>query len=144
MTSIERIKEYLDVKTENLTKQDLDANSLSKDWPQHGSIRFENVSFTYDSSLPHVFKNLSISIKSGEKIGVVGRTGAGKSSLLQTLFRFGQYDGQVFIDDIDIKSISLYNLRNKIAIIPVKKFFTKNAQFPLLNRSFIFKIWFIR
>lgn len=135
MTSIERIKEYLSVKTEKLNKDDDDATTsitssrrhhhhqtLPKSWPQFGAIRFEDVSFTYDSSLPYVFKNLSISIRSGEKIGVVGRTGAGKSSLLQTLFRFGQYNGKVFIDDVDIKTISLYNLRNKIAIIPVINF----------------------
>ena len=126
MTSIERIKEYLNVKTEKLNKEEelllataKNREPLPKSWPQFGAIRFEDVSFTYDSSLPYVFKNLSMSIRPGEKIGVVGRTGAGKSSLLQTLFRFGQYNGKVYIDDIDIKTISLYNLRNKIAIIPV-------------------------
>jgi ABC-type multidrug transport system fused ATPase/permease subunit len=132
MTSIERIKEYLSVKTEKLNKDDDDDTTITsakrhhqalpKSWPQFGAIRFEDVSFTYDSSLPYVFKNLSLSIRPGEKIGVVGRTGAGKSSLLQTLFRFGQYNGKVFIDDVDIKTISLYNLRNKIAIIPVIHF----------------------
>jgi len=125
MTSIERIREYLDVKTEKISKEEetltlkCEKQQVPKSWPQFGAIRFEDVSFTYDSSLPYVFKNLSLQIRSGEKIGVVGRTGAGKSSLLQTLFRFGQYNGRVFIDDVDIKTISLYNLRNKIAIIPV-------------------------
>ena len=72
MTSIERIKEYLNVNKENLNKEDSTLlSSIPKDWPQHGSIRFDNVSFTYDSSLPFVFKNLTIDIKSGEKIGVV-------------------------------------------------------------------------
>jgi ABC-type multidrug transport system fused ATPase/permease subunit len=127
MTSIERIREYLDVKTEKISKEEetltlkCEKQQVPKSWPQFGAIRFEDVSFTYDSSLPYVFKNLSVQIRSGEKIGVVGRTGAGKSSLLQTLFRFGQYNGRVFIDDVDIKTISLYTLRNKIAIIPVNK-----------------------
>lgn len=121
MISIERIKEYLNVKTEiSCNKKEEKCKPVPSDWPQHGSIRFEDVSFTYDSSLPFVYKNLSVEINPGEKVGVVGRTGAGKSSLLQTLFRFGQYDGNIFIDDIDIKTISLYNLRNNIAIIPVK------------------------
>jgi len=125
MTSIERIREYLDVKTEKISKEEetltlkCEKQQVPKSWPQFGAIRFEDVSFTYDSSLPYVFKNLSVQIRSGEKIGVVGRTGAGKSSLLQTLFRFGHYNGRVFIDDVDIKTISLYTLRNKIAIIPV-------------------------
>jgi ATP-binding cassette subfamily C (CFTR/MRP) protein 4 len=61
-----------------------------------------------------------ITINPGEKVGVVGRTGAGKSSLFQTLFRMAEPEGSVIIDDVDITTISLHELRSKIAIIPVK------------------------
>ena len=80
MTSIERIKEYLNVKSENLKKEQ-SPNLIAPDWPERGSIRFEDVSFRYDSSLPYVYKDLSMSIKPGEKVGVVGRTGAGKITI---------------------------------------------------------------
>ena len=72
MTSIERIKDYTNIKTEPFGES---GSEPPKDWPNLGSIEFEDVSFTYDANLPYVLKNLSIKINSGEKIGVVGRTG---------------------------------------------------------------------
>ena len=72
MTSIERIKDYTKIKTQPFNESGIEP---PKDWPNSGSIEFEDVSFTYDTNLPYVLKNLSIKIKPGEKIGVVGRTG---------------------------------------------------------------------
>lgn len=67
-------------------------------WPQQGSIVFKNVSMCYRPGLPNVLHGISLGIKGGEKIGVVGRTGAGKSSLTSTLLRIVEYSGQITID----------------------------------------------
>ena len=90
-----------------------------KEWPTKGEIIFDNVSFSYDENLPDVLKELSFKINPGEKIGIVGRTGAGKSSIIQTLFRMAEPSGNILIDDINIKDIDLNELRSKISIIPV-------------------------
>ena len=91
----------------------------SKEWPTKGEIIFDNVSFSYDENLPDVLKELSFKINPGEKIGIVGRTGAGKSSIIQTLFRMAEPSGIILIDNINIKDIDLNELRSKISIIPV-------------------------
>ena len=115
MTSVERILEYVDLSSEHLSKGDKEP---AKDWPQRGEIYFNDVSFAYDKSLPNVLHNLTFKINAGEKIGIVGRTGAGKSSIIQTLFRMAEPDGSILIDDVDIKEISLHDLRKRISIIP--------------------------
>ena len=116
MTSVERVLDYTTIKSEPLDKG---SRKPPKEWPRDGEIDFQDVSFSYDSSLPNVLKEFNVTIKAGEKIGVVGRTGAGKSSLFQTLFRMAEPNGKVLIDGLDIKEISLHDLRSKIAIIPV-------------------------
>jgi ABC-type multidrug transport system fused ATPase/permease subunit len=67
-------------------------------WPEHGAIEFKGVSMRYRPGLPNVLHGISMSIRGGEKIGVVGRTGAGKSSLVLTLMRIVEYTGEIFID----------------------------------------------
>ena len=110
------MKEYTELEEEPIEKGEMRA---PPDWPSRGEIRFENVSFSYDKqTLPNTLKNLSFKINAGEKIGIVGRTGAGKSSIIQSLFRMSEPDGEILIDDIDIKRLSLKDLRSKIAIIP--------------------------
>ena len=115
MTSVERIMEYVDLPSEHTKKE---SKELAKDWPQRGEIYFKDVSFAYDKSLPNVLHNLTFKINAGEKIGVVGRTGAGKSSIIQTLFRMAEPEGSILIDDVDIKEIALHDLRKRISIIP--------------------------
>lgn len=114
MTSVERIREYIDIDPET-TKVTKDPPS---DWPSEGNITFKNLSLRYDIGEPKVLKNLTFSIKGKEKVGVVGRTGAGKSSLIIALFRLAENEGIIAIDDIDISTISLECLRSKISIIP--------------------------
>ncbi|CAG9854243.1 unnamed protein product [Phyllotreta striolata] len=114
MTSIERVQEYADLKHEEDNKTyDPPAN-----WPANGEVEFRDMSLQYSPDDPPVLKNLKFLIKPKEKVGIVGRTGAGKSSLIQALFRLTHIDGNIFIDGVDTKSISLKTLRSKISIIP--------------------------
>lgn len=73
-------------------------NKPPLDWPQCGSVEFKNIQMNYRQGLPNVLHGISLSIKGGEKVGVVGRTGAGKSSLALTLLRIVEYSGQITID----------------------------------------------
>ncbi|XP_056642945.1 probable multidrug resistance-associated protein lethal(2)03659 [Diorhabda sublineata] len=114
MTSVERVQEYADLKQE----EDEHTNALPKHWPSHGKVEFRDMSLKYSPDDPPVLKNLNLLIKSTEKVGIVGRTGAGKSSLIQALFRLANIDGHILIDDVDTKSISLKDLRSHISIIP--------------------------
>jgi ABC-type multidrug transport system fused ATPase/permease subunit len=119
MTSVERINEYI-----ALAKEPLKTGVIEPlhSWPPNGEIEFRNVSFSYDPSLPSVLKDVSFKIKAREKVGIVGRTGAGKSTIFETLFRMAEPCGDIIIDGINTKHISLHNLRSSIAIIPVSDF----------------------
>ena len=88
-------------------------------WPQRGTVSFSNYSTRYRENLDPVLRNLNFSIKSHEKIGVVGRTGAGKSSLTLALFRIIEpTEGSITIDDVNTATIGLVDLRRRLAIIP--------------------------
>ena len=121
MTSIERIMEYSNIKGEEV-KDKATAKKSIKNWPNKGKIEFQDVSFAYDENLPNVLHHLTLEINPNEKIGIIGRTGAGKSSFFQALFRMGSFNGNILIDDVNIKDVSLNELRNAISIIPVGKF----------------------
>ncbi|CAF2646337.1 unnamed protein product [Rotaria sp. Silwood2] len=116
MTSAERVIEYIDLQPEE-SPNFKNLRSLPPQWPI-GNIIFDNLSFRYSSTSPWVLKNINIFIQPKEKIGIVGRTGAGKSSLIQSLFRMAEIDGRILIDNVDTKQISLYDLRRHISIIP--------------------------
>jgi len=88
-------------------------------WPSRGTIRFEGLCLRYRPELPLVLKGVDMDVAAGEKVGICGRTGAGKSSLMVALFRICDFDsGRVLIDDVDIASINLRELRRSLAIIP--------------------------
>ncbi|CAG9854244.1 unnamed protein product [Phyllotreta striolata] len=114
MTSVERVQEYTELKHE----EDNATFEPPSNWPSNGEVEFKNMSLQYSLDDPPVLKNLSFLIKAKEKVGIVGRTGAGKSSLIQALFRLTNIDGQIYIDGIDTKSVSLKKLRSNISIIP--------------------------
>jgi ATP-binding cassette subfamily C (CFTR/MRP) protein 1 len=89
------------------------------EWPQKGNVEFKKFGLRYREGLDLVIKNISCSILGGEKIGIVGRTGAGKSSLTVALFRIVEAaEGLIDIDGVDISKIGLHDLRNKLTIIP--------------------------
>lgn len=90
-----------------------------QEWPSRGAIEFKDIVMSYRPGLPNVLNHISMQIKGGEKIGVVGRTGAGKSSLMLVLFRIVELSsGSINIDGIDISTIGLKDLRSKVSIIP--------------------------
>ncbi|KAM5179454.1 ATP-binding cassette sub-family C member 5-like [Mantella aurantiaca] len=117
-TSVERINYYI----KNLESEEtcpVPEKSPSKEWPEKGAITFKNVEMSYRDNLPLVLKNISFSIRPQEKIGIVGRTGSGKSSLAMTLFRLVELSGgSISIDNIFIHSIGLEDLRKNLSIIP--------------------------
>lgn len=115
MTSVERVLEFCDMESETNLESE---NNTPENWPKNGEITFENVSLNYEPSEVTVLKNLTIKIRAGEKIGIVGRTGAGKSSLISALFRLANVTGKIIIDNFDTSLIGLHTLRSRISIIP--------------------------
>lgn len=90
-----------------------------EDWPQRGEIEFKGVEFSYRKGLDPVLRDLSLKVESGTKVGIVGRTGAGKSSVLVILLRIAELSGgSILIDGVDISKIGLHDLRSKVGIIP--------------------------
>ncbi|KAG8909039.1 hypothetical protein FRC01_007192, partial [Tulasnella sp. 417] len=113
--SLERIKGYVEIEQEPLpTKEGLPPSA----WPTSGSLRVEKLSAKYSNDGPDVLHDISFEIKSGEHVGVVGRTGAGKSSLSLSLLRMIPTTGSVFFDGVDTQNINLDSLRSNITIIP--------------------------
>ncbi|XP_011176315.1 multidrug resistance-associated protein 7 [Solenopsis invicta] len=119
MIAVERVKQYLDnVPTENI----MGANPPYA-WPSQGVIEFENVILKYRDHLVPSLKEVTFITRPAEKIGVVGRTGAGKSSLLASLFRLTEISsGSISIDNVNIQTLSLKALRSRLAIIPQNPF----------------------
>ncbi|KAG2502395.1 hypothetical protein BBO99_00009896 [Phytophthora kernoviae] len=121
MVSPERLQEYADIEQEASARMPFDPpNKLHpKAWPSIGDIKFSHVNFRYKDRGQLVLNDLSFSIQGGEKLGIVGRTGAGKSSLTMALFRINELvSGSIFIDGVDIRSVGLMTLREKLSIIP--------------------------
>ncbi|CAK6953270.1 canalicular multispecific organic anion transporter 1 [Scomber scombrus] len=116
IVAVERVSEYSEI--ENEAKWITDTRPTEK-WPESGRMQFENYKVRYRPGLDLVLHGISCDIHSTEKIGIVGRTGAGKSSLTNCLFRIIEAaEGRILIDDIDISTIGLHDLRNRLTIIP--------------------------
>jgi ABC-type multidrug transport system fused ATPase/permease subunit len=117
MNAVERIKEYLDVEQE--AEAVIEKNRPPPNWPAQGAVEFINYSTRYRKELDPVLRNLTFKIGAREKVGIVGRTGAGKSSLALAIFRALEADtGKILIDDVDIGLIGLRDLREAITIVP--------------------------
>ena len=88
-------------------------------WPSKGAVVLSSVSFRYRPNLPLVLRSVDVAVAGGEKVGIVGRTGAGKTSLISTLLRLAELDaGKVEIDGVDISGVGLNDLRGAVAVIP--------------------------
>ena len=116
-SSVERLNTVLAIETEPSAEGE--GKLPPAHWPaRNGSIEIENLSFRYAEDLPDVIRDLSLSIQPGEKLGVVGRTGSGKSSLAMTLLRASPLSGgRILIDGLDIAEVSLHALRSRIVRI---------------------------
>ncbi|RXG50991.1 Multidrug resistance-associated protein 4 [Armadillidium vulgare] len=116
MTSVERILEYSKLEPE--APADANLKPKKDNWPSKGRVTFKSVYLYYDQDSPPVLKNLNFTIEPREKIGIVGRTGAGKSSLLSCLFRLTPPQGEIIIDEVDTENLLREDLRRSISIIP--------------------------
>ncbi|KAJ6070500.1 hypothetical protein N7467_011819 [Penicillium canescens] len=117
MNSVERVREYLEVDQEAAAV--IPESRPAAGWPSQGAVEFNGYTTRYRPDLDPVLKEVSFSVKAGEKVGIVGRTGAGKSSLALALFRGLEAEkGQILIDGVDIGSIGLRDLREAITIVP--------------------------
>ncbi|CAK79181.1 unnamed protein product (macronuclear) [Paramecium tetraurelia] len=111
MISFERCLEYTKIESENLAE----ITTVKQPWPNQGKIKFIDYSVNYRNNLPLILKNLSFSVNSKEKIGIVGRTGAGKSSITLSILRILEgVSGLIEIDDVDISKVQLQKLRSSI------------------------------
>ncbi|XP_015036527.1 multidrug resistance-associated protein 1 isoform X5 [Drosophila pseudoobscura] len=118
IVSVERIKEYGETKQEAAWELEQDKDK-PKHWPEEGRVEFQNFQVRYREGLDLVLRGVSFNITGGEKVGIVGRTGAGKSSLTLALFRIIESaGGRIMIDGVDIAGMGLHMLRSRLTIIP--------------------------
>ena len=114
MTSVERVMAYTKLDSE----PGYNVHSLPPNqWPHEGNVTFQDVSLTYYPGGPQVLKKINLSIKGGTKVGVAGRTGAGKSSFVAALTRMPDADGDILVDDIPIKQINLQEARRCVSVL---------------------------
>ena len=131
LVSLERCLYFMNVKPEEGYKgldlleralrhgKDVNIDKSKLAWPQSGHLKIKNLSVRYRKGLPYVLKDISLDIKSGTKVGIVGRTGAGKSTLISAIYRtFDQYKGKIIIDGQEIRNVDLKILRFTMTIIP--------------------------
>lgn len=117
VVSIERVYEYAHLPSE--APSIIEKQRPQPDWPNEGVIKFEDYSTRYREDLPLVLRNVNLAIDHREKVGIVGRTGAGKSSLTLAIFRMIEAsEGHIVIDDIQTDKIGLFDLRSRLSIIP--------------------------
>ncbi|KAM3597276.1 uncharacterized protein V6R79_002334 [Siganus canaliculatus] len=117
IVAVEKVKEYSETEKEAEWKHE--HSSLPPGWPTEGCIDIKGFSLRYRHDLEPAIRDITISIHAGEKVGIVGRTGAGKSSLTLGLFRIIEAaEGHIFIDGVDIAQLGLHDLRSRITIIP--------------------------
>ncbi|KAG0347607.1 hypothetical protein BG004_007368 [Podila humilis] len=117
IVSVERLQEYVELEPE--APEIIDSNRPPQEWPAEGRVDFVDYETRYREGLDLVLRGVTCSIRSHEKIGICGRTGAGKSSLTLALFRIIEsVKGQIFVDGIDIATLGLYDVRSRFSIIP--------------------------
>ncbi|KYB25509.1 putative multidrug resistance-associated protein lethal(2)03659-like Protein [Tribolium castaneum] len=117
IVAVERIKEYGEAPQE--APWEIPNKAPSPQWPENGTVQFNKYAVRYRPGLDLVLKGVNFSINGGEKVGIVGRTGAGKSSLTLALFRIIEAaEGEILIDGVNIADLGLHTLRSRLTIIP--------------------------
>ncbi|CAI9269853.1 unnamed protein product [Lactuca saligna] len=115
--AVERVGTYIDLPSE--APEIIENNRPPPGWPSLGLVEFENVGFRYRDGLPPVLHGVSFAVSPSDKVGIVGRTGAGKSTIINALFRMVELEkGRIFIDNYDISTFGLKDLRKVLGIIP--------------------------
>ncbi|KAL2867563.1 P-loop containing nucleoside triphosphate hydrolase protein [Aspergillus lucknowensis] len=118
MNSVERIR-YFGAELEEEASPGQRTIAVRESWPERGEVIFDSVGMRYRENLPLVLRGLSMHVEGGERVGIVGRTGAGKSSIMSSLFRLVELsEGSITIDGVDISQIDLQSLRSRLTIIP--------------------------
>lgn len=112
MTSTERVLEYAQIPEEDTSGRNI------TNWPQNGSLSYKDVNLNYTSAKLPILQEINFRIEPKQKVGIVGRTGAGKSTLISIIFRLYNFSGTVLIDDLDIKTVNIASLRSSISVIP--------------------------
>jgi ABC-type multidrug transport system fused ATPase/permease subunit len=121
MVSVERITEYAALESEEATGAATrgGAKPVRPDWPSAGAIQFRNVQMRYRPGLPLVLRGVSFDVRAGEKVGICGRTGSGKSTLIVALWRLVEpCGGSITLDGVDVQNITLKDLRSRVTCIP--------------------------
>ncbi|XP_005998910.1 LOW QUALITY PROTEIN: ATP-binding cassette sub-family C member 9 [Latimeria chalumnae] len=117
MGAVKKVNSFLSTESENY-EGTMDPSQIPEDWPQHGEIKIQNLCVRYDTSLKPVLKHVTAYIKPGQKVGICGRTGSGKSSLSLAFFRMVDiFEGKIVIDGVDICKLPLHTLRSRLSII---------------------------
>lgn len=117
MISVERMRQFTDIASE--ASRVIENCLPTPSWPSTGNIVSKRLKLRYRQNTPLVLKGVNFSIKGGQKVGVVGRTGSGKSTLIQAIFRLVEpASGQILVDDVDISTLGLHDLRSRFGIIP--------------------------
>lgn len=115
LMSVERILEYKQLDKEQEPEKPIEPKT---EWPSAGKVTFKNVVYRYFPEAEPVLRGVNLVVQPKEKVGIVGRTGAGKSSLIGTIFRLACVEGEILIDGVNTGDISLERLRSKVSIIP--------------------------
>ncbi|XP_021906440.1 ABC transporter C family member 13-like isoform X2 [Carica papaya] len=141
MVSIERALQYMDVPQENI----YGCQSLDPNWPVQGQVEFQNVTMRYMPSLPPALRNIAFTIEGGTQVGIIGRTGAGKSSILNALFRLNPIcNGKILVDGLNITDVPVRDLRARLAVVPQSPFLFEGSlrdNLDPLRMSDDTKIW---
>ncbi|XP_042595986.1 ATP-binding cassette sub-family C member 9-like isoform X10 [Cyprinus carpio] len=117
MAAVKKVNSFLSTESENY-EGSMDVSQVPKDWPQHGEIKIQDLCVRYDTMLKPVLKHINAYINPGQKVGICGRTGSGKSSLSLAFFNMVDvFEGKIVIDGIDICKLPLQTLRSRLSII---------------------------